>query len=83
MTLDQQLSYLLKGMAEIIREEDLRERLVAAIEAGDTQALDRFGRFLAPFMQQVKANASPVVAKYLAARSEAAQREFYSPSCVH
>jgi tyrosyl-tRNA synthetase len=30
MTIDEQLSYLRKGMAEIIREEDLRERLVEA-----------------------------------------------------
>ena len=30
MTIDQQLTYLRKGMAEIIREEDLRERLVLA-----------------------------------------------------
>ncbi|MDE3164491.1 MAG: tyrosine--tRNA ligase [Acidobacteriota bacterium] len=30
MTIDQQLAYLRKGMAEIIREEDLRERLVQA-----------------------------------------------------
>ena len=29
MTLDEQLTYLRKGMAEIIREEDLRERLAA------------------------------------------------------
>ncbi|MGA2774150.1 MAG: tyrosine--tRNA ligase [Bryobacteraceae bacterium] len=34
MTLDQQLSYLLKGMAEIIREEDLRERLTEAARKG-------------------------------------------------
>jgi len=34
MTIDEQLSYLRKGMAEIIREEDLRERLVAAAAAG-------------------------------------------------
>jgi tyrosyl-tRNA synthetase len=34
MTLDQQLSYLLKGMAEIIREEDLRERLIEAAKKG-------------------------------------------------
>jgi len=34
MTLDEQLSYLRKGMVEIIREEDLRERLVAAAAAG-------------------------------------------------
>ena len=30
MTIDQQLTYIRKGMAEIIREEDLRERLIAA-----------------------------------------------------
>ena len=29
-TLDEQLTYLTKGLAEIIREEDLRERLIAA-----------------------------------------------------
>jgi tyrosyl-tRNA synthetase len=34
MTIDQQLSYLLKGMAEIIREEDLRERLIEAAKKG-------------------------------------------------
>jgi len=34
MTLDEQLSYLRKGMVEIIREEDLRERLVAAATSG-------------------------------------------------
>src|SRR3954453_17967626 len=34
MTIDEQLAYLRKGMAEIIREEDLRERLVAAAEEG-------------------------------------------------
>ncbi|MBZ5724354.1 MAG: tyrosine--tRNA ligase [Acidobacteriia bacterium] len=34
MTLDQQLDYLRKGMAEIIREEDLRERLTAAAKTG-------------------------------------------------
>ena len=34
MTIDQQLSYLLKGMAEIIREEELRERLVEAARKG-------------------------------------------------
>ena len=34
MTIDEQLSYLRKGMAEIIREEDLRERLVQAAAAG-------------------------------------------------
>jgi len=30
MTIDEQLTYLRKGMAEIIREEDLRERLIQA-----------------------------------------------------
>ena len=30
MTLDEQLTYIRKGMAEIIREEDLRERLIQA-----------------------------------------------------
>ncbi len=34
MTIDQQLAYLRKGMAEIIREEDLRERLVQAAKTG-------------------------------------------------
>ena len=34
MTLEEQLAYLRKGMAEIIREEDLRERLVEAAKTG-------------------------------------------------
>ena len=34
MTIDEQLAYLRKGMAEIIREEDLRERLIAAEKHG-------------------------------------------------
>ncbi len=34
MTLDEQLQYIAKGAAEIIREEDLRERLVQAAKAG-------------------------------------------------
>src|SRR3984893_8986244 len=34
MTLDQQIAYLRKGMAEIIREEDLRERLIQAEKTG-------------------------------------------------
>jgi tyrosyl-tRNA synthetase len=33
MTIDEQLAYLRKGMAEIIREEDLRERLLLAAKA--------------------------------------------------
>jgi len=34
MTLDEQITYLRKGMAEIIREEDLRERLAGAAKTG-------------------------------------------------
>jgi tyrosyl-tRNA synthetase len=34
MTLDEQLTYIRKGMAEIIREEDLRERLIQAEKTG-------------------------------------------------
>ncbi|HLH18858.1 MAG TPA: tyrosine--tRNA ligase [Bryobacteraceae bacterium] len=34
MTIDEQLQYLRKGMAEIIREEDLRERLERAAKTG-------------------------------------------------
>src|SRR5919201_3402231 len=34
MKIDEQLVYLRKGMAEIIREEDLRERLVQAAKSG-------------------------------------------------
>lgn len=34
MTIDEQLAYIRKGMAEIIRESDLRERLVEAGKAG-------------------------------------------------
>jgi tyrosyl-tRNA synthetase len=34
MTLDEQLAYIRKGMAEIIREEDLRERLIQAAKTG-------------------------------------------------
>ena len=34
LPLDEQLTYLKKGMAEIIREEDLRERLAQAAQAG-------------------------------------------------
>src|ERR1035437_5767021 len=33
MTIDDQLTYIRKGMAEIIREEDLRERLTLAEKA--------------------------------------------------
>ena len=34
MTIDEQLAYLKKGMAEIIREEDLRERLTQSAKTG-------------------------------------------------
>src|SRR5690349_2535188 len=34
MTIDEQLTYVRKGMAEIIREEDLRERLVQSEKTG-------------------------------------------------
>jgi tyrosyl-tRNA synthetase len=34
MTIDEQLAYLRKGMAEIIREEDLRERLIESARTG-------------------------------------------------
>jgi tyrosyl-tRNA synthetase len=34
LPLDEQITYLKKGAAEIIREEDLRERLIAAAKAG-------------------------------------------------
>jgi tyrosyl-tRNA synthetase len=34
LPIDEQLTYLKKGLAEIIREEDLRERLVQAAQAG-------------------------------------------------
>jgi tyrosyl-tRNA synthetase len=34
MTIDEQLQYLKKGMAEIIREEDLRERLTQSAKTG-------------------------------------------------
>jgi hypothetical protein len=44
--------------------------------------LDSFGRFLAPFMRHVKPAAAPSVDGYLAAKSEQARQEFYSPTCV-
>jgi tyrosyl-tRNA synthetase len=34
MTIDEQLTYLRKGFAEIIREEDLKQRLIAAAKEG-------------------------------------------------
>jgi hypothetical protein len=74
------------GRVFVGREEILtpymRDRLQTALSTGNTQTLDQFGRFLAPFMRQVKATAAPSVNSYLAAKSEQAQQEFYSPSCV-
>jgi tyrosyl-tRNA synthetase len=34
MTIDEQLTYLRKGLAEVIREEELRERLIKSAETG-------------------------------------------------
>jgi hypothetical protein len=69
------------GRVELL-SPTMRDRLRTALAEGNTQALDRFGRFLAPFMQQVKVNAAPSVANYLAAKSDQAKQEFYTPSCV-
>jgi hypothetical protein len=60
----------------------MRDRLTTALSTGNTPTLDRFGRFLAPFMQQVKVAAAPSVASYLAVKTEQAKNEFYNPSCV-
>jgi hypothetical protein len=60
----------------------IRGRLITALSRGNTHSLDEFGRFLAPFMKQVKVDAAPAVAPYLAAKSEQARNEFYSPACV-
>jgi len=59
-----------------------RDQLAAALTSGDTTVLDRFGRFLLPFMEQVAAKPSDLVAPYLAAKANDARREFFSPSCV-
>lgn len=72
---------VLVGRVEIL-SPFMRDRLMTALTAGNTQTLDQFGRFLAPFMQQVKVNAAPSVAGYFAAKSEQATQEFYKPSCV-
>jgi len=60
----------------------LRDRLMTALSTGNTATLDGFGRFLAPFMRQVKVNADPSVAGYIAAKTEQARQEFYNPSCA-
>ena len=60
----------------------MRDRLMTALSAGNTQTLNQFGRFLAPFMQQVKVAAAPSVTRHLAAKTEQAKNEFYNPSCV-
>jgi hypothetical protein len=69
------------GREEILSPH-LRDRLTTALSTGDTTALDRFGRFLVPFLQQTKVNAAPSVATYLSAKSKQAEQEFYNPSCV-
>ena len=69
------------GREEILSSY-MRDRLQTALSTGNTQTLDQFGRFLAPFMQQAKTTAAPSVAGYLAAKSEQAKQEFYDPSCV-
>jgi hypothetical protein len=60
----------------------MRDRLITALSSGNASGLDRFGRFLEPFMQQVSVSAAPSVAAYLTAKSEEANQEFYHPSCV-
>ena len=57
-----------------------RDRLVTALSAGDLKTLDRFGRFLAPFMKQVEARNDPAVAPYLAAKVHDARRESWRPA---
>jgi hypothetical protein len=69
------------GRVELL-SPTMRDRLRTALAEGNSQVLDRFGRFLAPFMQQLKGNAAPSVANYLAAKSDQAKQEFYTPSCV-
>jgi len=68
------------------REEILslyrKDRLRTALTTGNTQTLDQFGRFLAPFMRHLKHIQAPSVGGYLAAKAEKAQTEFYNPSCV-
>lgn len=60
----------------------MRKDLETALTAGDTKTLDKFGRFLEPFMKQVNASHAPSVGNYLQAKAIDAQREFYAPSCV-
>ncbi|HUB82963.1 MAG TPA: hypothetical protein VMB03_29390 [Bryobacteraceae bacterium] len=60
----------------------LRERLTAALSQSNTRTLDGFGRFLAPFLKQVKVDATPSVAAYLAEKSKQAANQFYNPTCV-
>ena len=60
----------------------MRERLTTALSQGNTQALDGFGRFLAPFIAQVKVKQAAPVAGYLAAKANEAEKEFFYPACV-
>lgn len=59
-----------------------RAALETALATDDAKALDRFGRFLEPFLAQVKTGSGPLVSAHLAAKAAAAQREFFTPSCV-
>ena len=59
-----------------------RDKLATALVKGDTAELDRLGRFLLPFLPQVAAKPSDLVAPYLAAKATEARKEFFSPSCV-
>ena len=60
----------------------MRDRLQTALDAGDTHTLDQFGRFLVPFMHEVKPSGTPFVTNYLAAKADQARQEFYNPTCV-
>jgi hypothetical protein len=60
----------------------MRDRLATALTANDLNTLDRFGRFLSPFLAQVNAHPTSRVAEYLAAKAKQAEQEFYNPSCV-
>lgn len=60
----------------------MRAKLTGALSAGDTKTLDRFGRFLQPFLTQTRATLASASEAYLAVKAAAAQSEFVSPSCV-
>jgi hypothetical protein len=60
----------------------MRGRLMTALSTGNTETLDSFGRFLAPFRRQVKGKEASSITSYLNAKAEQARQEFYNPSCV-